>query len=810
MIRHYVIFAFRNLWRNKFHSFINILGLAIGVSACLVIYLIVSYELSFNTKIPDGDRIHRVHSKFTGSYSGLNRGAPTAIAPYIKDNFKGVENVSLFFVFRSKVEIPLSGERKKFDHENALIAGDDYFKVFSFYRWLAGSPAVLTKPHQVVLTESQAKKYFGKTPLNQVIGKQIVYRDSLETTVAGIVNDVTIRTDFDFTEFISLPTIEASWLKRNYRLEDWQSTNSATQVFIKAQGGTTHRQLMDQRPLLSKIYNEKNTWAKNDFNVQTLSDLHFNSETGIFDNSRSPAHRGTLYALIAVAVLLLIIGAINFINLETAQAVRRAKEVGLRKVMGSTRMRLIIQFVCESLVITFISILLALPLSEFGLRFFSEFVPKGVAFNLRDFIPFLALVVVFIGVLASVYPAFVLSSFLPALALKNQAFVNNTQSHTAFLRKLLIVFQFTVAQVLIIGTLMVGWQIRYLLNMDLGFKKDAIIYFSAPSWEKKDKEKVAQLKTELASIPEIEELSMSSEPPAWNGWSSSTIEYNNGKEKFQVNSYRKFGDTAYLHFYNMKLLAGRNLMPSDTVREFIINETLMKQLGFTQPQTAIDQTVLSGDKKIPIVGVVKDFHFQSLHHAVEPVMMANEVKNFGCFNLRLATSNQQGQALKASLEKIEKAWKKIYVNAEFKYYFLDETIRNFYETEQRTSKLASTATGLALFISCLGLFGLASYTSVQRTKEIGIRKVLGASVQQLIFLLSRDFVLLVLISFVLASPMAWYGINQWLQDFPYRADVSLWMFALTALLAVIVAFITVSYQTFTAANANPVNSLRSE
>ncbi|GHM98886.1 ABC transporter permease [Cytophagales bacterium WSM2-2] len=773
-----------------------------------MIYLIVNFELSYNRSMPGYDRIYRIHSKFSGSFSGINRGAPTGVAPYVKENFKGIEHVSLFFSFTTKLEIPQANENKKFDREKAAIVNEDYFKVFSFYKWLAGSAGVLSKPSQVVLTESQAKKYFGTISPDKLIGKRIVYRDSLETTVAGVVADPSIRTDLDYTEFISMPTVESTWLKKNYRLEEWSNTNSSTQVFVLAQQQTTLKQLQDQLPLLSKIYNEKNTWAKNDFAVQPMADLHFNAEVGIFDSSRSPAHLSTMYTLIAVAILLLVIGAINFINLETAQAVRRAKEVGVRKVLGSSRMRLTIQFICESLVLTFISIVLAIPLTELGLSVFSEFVPRGVTLNFRDFVPFLALIVVSIGFLAGAYPAFVLSSFLPVLALKNQAHANSSQSRTAFLRKTLIVFQFTFAQVLILGTLMVGWQIRYLLNKDLGFRQDAVIYFDSPWWEKD--EKISLLRTELASVPEIKQLSMSDAPPAENGWSSSVVKYNNGKEEISVNAYRKFGDTAYIPFYNIKLLAGRNLLVSDTARELIINETMMKSLGFTRPLDALDQLISLDKSKVPVVGVVQDFNFQSLHHSVEPVMMANAMKNFGCFNVRLATANQSGDALKNSLEKIEKAWKKIYPDAEFKSHFLDETIRGFYETEQRTSKLARTAMGLAIFISCLGLFGLASYTSVQRTKEIGVRKVMGATVRQIVFLLSRDFLLLVLISFICASPVAWYIINRWLQGFPYRTELSIWMFGLTALLIVIVAFVTVSYQTFKAANSNPVNSLRSE
>lgn len=810
MIRNYLTVAFRTLLRNKFHSVINITGLAIGISACLIIYLIVSFELSFNKGIADYDRLYRIHSKFTGTFSGLNRGAPTAIAPYIRNNFSGVEQVALFFCFGSKVEIPTATESKKLEKQEAVaIAGSDYFQVVNSYNWIIGTPEVLLKPHQTVLTESQAKKYFGDLELTSFIGKEVIYRDSLATHVAGIVSDLPFNTDFSFTDFISAPTIEASWLKKNHDLEDWTSTNSGTQVFVKAAAGATHQTLLNQLPQLTKIYDEKSSWdATNTFNVQPLSDLHFNSETGIFDFSRSATHLPTMITLIFVAILLLVIAAINFINLETAQAIRRAKEVGVRKVLGSSQGRLIIQFLSEGLLLTLIAIVIALPLTEVGLNSFKEFVPEGVTLNLNNVLPFLLLSVVFIGLLASAYPAFVLSSFRPALVLKNQTSISNPQSRSAFLRKTLIVFQFSFAQILIIGTLVVGWQIRYLLNKDLGFKKDAVIYFNTPWWE--DASKTQVLTNEIASISEISELSLSNDPPSSNGWSSQSIKLNNGKEEISVNAFRKFGDSNYLNFYGIELLAGRNLQPSDTVKEYLINETLMKAFGFAKPEDALDKLIAQGDRKFPIVGVVKDFHTKSLHDAIDPVMMANETKNFTCFNIRLTAAQRTGDLLKAGLDKIESAWKKVYPDVPFEHHFLDDTIKNFYQTEQRTAKLANTAMGLAIFISCLGLFGLASFTATQRTKEIGIRKVLGASVQQIVMLLSGDFILLVVLAFVISLPIAWYAANEWLNGFSYRTTLNVWMFVLTVLTAILVAFITVSFQTVRAANANPVESLRNE
>jgi putative ABC transport system permease protein len=812
MLRHTILLSIRTLLKNKFHSILNILGLAIGISACLVIYLIVTFELSFNKEIPDNERIYRIHSKFSGAFSGLNRGAPTGVAPFVRDNFKGVENVTLFFCFGSKVEIPKEKETTKFsDAQKVVLASPDFFEVFKGFEWIAGTPEVLAKPNIVVLREDQAKKYFGTNDLAGLVGKEVIYRDSLSTTVAGIIKELPYRTDLEFTEFISIATIESSWLKKrnSYAKDDWASTNSGTQIFLKAQPGTTHAQLLEQLPLLTKMYAEKSSFdSKNDFNVQPLLDIHFDAETGIFDFSREVAHLQTLYILIGVGAILLIIAAINFINLATAQAVNRAKEVGVRKVLGSTRGRLIAQFLFEGLTLTLCAALLSIPLTKAGLTMFSEFVPPGVHLNVLDFVPFFLGVIFFIGIFASAYPAFVLSSFLPALALKNQMHIGSGQSRSSALRKGLIIFQFAVAQILIIGTLMVAWQIKFLLNKDLGFNKDAVIYFDTPWWD--DSKKTKLLETELQSIPEIAEMSLSEAPPAYNGWSSTTIKYNNGKEDISINAFRKFGDSKYVKFYGMELLAGRNLQPSDSIKEFIINETLMKQFGIATPADAIGERLYYGDGNYPIVGVVKDFHIQSLHRVVEPVMMANAEQEFTCLNIRLSSVHQSGEQLQEGLGKIEKAWKKIYPDTPFKYEFLDETIKNFYKSERRTSKLTNTATVLAIFISCLGLFGLASFTTSQRTKEIGIRKVFGASVRQILMLLSKDFIVLVIIAFVFAVPVAWYLIENWLTGFSYRTEINYWLFGITAVVAIVIAFITVSYQTTTAANRNPVDTLRNE
>lgn len=811
MIKKDLVFVFRNLRRNKLIATINVLGLTIGISACLVIFLIANYELSFDTFRPDRDRIYRIYSHFSGSFTSSNRGVPTGFATAVKEEFTGVDAVCNFHTFGGNVQVADGkGGKKNFGRYNKIVVADSgYFFLFNHYEWLQGSPLKsLSVPRQVVLTASRAKIYFGDVPYDQILGKEIYYRDSLVVTVSGIVKDVEEQTDLDFTEFISMSTVENSFLKRNMPLEDWNSTNSGSQLFVKISEGTPESKLEEQLPLLTNRYAEKNKEAawKITPKLQPLEELHFNADLGIFDGSRSVAEKSTLQVLIAIALLLLVIASINFVNLETAQASRRAKEVGVRKVLGSSRKKLVAQFLLGNFILTFCSVMLSLALAWAALRYFSDFIPPGVALRLDDpiILIFLATCLFTVTLLAGLYPAFVLSSYQPALALKNLASSGSNVSRSSFIRKGLTVFQFTFSQILIIATLAIGLQINYMLNKDLGFSSEAIVYFNTPWWENPDKRLL--LKNEIEQIPEIKALSLHRDPPSSNSWSSSIFEYNNGKEIVKHEVYRKEGDSTYLKLYDIKLIAGRNLLPSDTAIEYLINETYMKQLGFTDPQEVLGKIV---DKK-PIVGVVKDFHSRSLHKAIDPIAIYNWTKNYTCFGMKLHSENNTVAELKPTIDKIEKTWKKIYPDQKFEYYFMDDTIKRFYETEQRTGKLAKTATFIAVFISCLGLFGLSSFTVIQRTKEIGIRKVLGATVNSILLLLSKDFLKLVILAFILSAPVAYYVADWWLKDFAYRMDIGVWLFIVAGLASLITAFLTISFRTVSAAKADPVKSLRYE
>jgi putative ABC transport system permease protein len=819
MFRNYLTVALRNFWRNKVFTAINVLGLSIGISASLVIYLIVEYDFSFDRFQRDGDRIYRVVTdlKFSGE-PFHNSGVPYPLPEAVRKEIRGIDESASFFETFPKVRIPASRNTKPafFKHQTGIVFADKhYFKLFHFYNWLQGSSEIsLNDPFQVVLTESRAKNYFHGPELSDLIGRQIIYDDSITATVTGIVKDPEETTDFTFKEFISLSTISHSGLKNSIERTSWESITSNFQFFVKLSDLSRPAQIVSQLALVRNKYNREKE-QNGDLTVhhlQPLSDIHFNE---IYDNfDQRLAHKPTLYGLMVVAVFLLVLGCINFINLTTAQASQRAREIGIRKTLGSSGKQLISQFLGETFLLTLTSLLLSLALTPWLLKIFSDFIPSGLHFDLLHhpgIYLFLAALLVIVTILSGLYPALILTRFQPALVLKNQVYYGGATSLRTWLRKILTIFQFVIAQVFIMATLIVGKQIRYSLNKDLGYKKDAIISFGVPyTWGRPDKKRFV-LMDKIRSLPGIEIAALGGPAPADQGSSSTTLKYLDGKKEIKTQVQIKNGDSNYIRIFGLRLLAGRNALPvpGDSIRESIINQTYARILGFKNPDEAIGKTI--GDKqKYPIVGVFADFHQASLHTPIKPLIFFPS--NDSYFNIHIALNPQVGGGgqWKTTIAQTEKAFKQIYPEEDFSYQFFDESIAKFYKSEQDISRLLKWATGLAIFISCLGLMGLVIYTTHTRTKEIGVRKVLGASVLQIVRILSGEYFRLVLIAFVISVPIAWWAIHEWLTNFAYRTPVSWWIFALSGLLILFIAFITLSIQTIRAALANPVKSLRTE
>lgn len=822
MIKNYFKIAFRGFARHKLFTLINIVGLSIGISAALVIYLIVHFDFTFDKFHDGGDRIYRAVSNYTfQGEESFNSGVSGPLPEAVRTQVTGVEQSAPFFTlsgFKVVIEDKANAPAKFKNQDNIILADQRYFEIFK-YTWLAGSiKTALNAPYQVVLTSEQAKKYFPKKSYDQIMGKQIIYEDTIKATVTGVVQSLKENTDLAFHDFISYSTgIANKNFKDNLQLTEWNSTTSASQLFIKLKPNASAANVVEQMNAILKKNDPPKPEDKGSthmFGLQKLSDLHFDQRYYGFDGGRT-ANKTTLYGLLVIAAFLLILGCINFINLTTAQASQRAKEIGIRKTMGSTRSQLVIQFLSETFLITLFAVLVSVALSPVILKMFADFIPAGISLNFLNqpnLILFLLALTIVVSCLSGFYPALILSGYKPVQVLKNQAQSNTSKTRNAMLRKSLTVTQFVIAQFFIMATILVSKQIYYALHKDLGFKKDAIVNVSTPfKLMGTGKQEVFMNKIRL--IPQIAMISIGGAAPSSNNTNSTTFKYLDGKKEVKTDVQLKFADENYIKVYNIKLLAGRNITDADTNRALIINNTYSKVLGFRNANDAIGKTLDYNGKKVEIAGVTADFYQRSIHTAVKPLAIVTGINNMWnnrTFHIALKPQSAGGNEWKTATTAMESVWKSLYPEDDFEYKFFDESIAKFYDAEQQTSKLLTWATGLSIFISCLGLLGLAIYTTSQRTKEIGVRKVLGASVAQIVTLLSTELLLLIVLAFVIVTPIAYYAMNAWMQDFADRTTISWWIFALSGAGMLLAALFTLSFQTIKAAIANPVRSLRSE
>jgi len=823
MLEKLLPFALRRLGRHKLTTVINILGLALGILSCLVIYLYVRFEFSYDTFHADRDRIYRVGVWMTGPDGKITEGAslPPPLAADLRREATGFTTVAGIYTDDCKVIIPQTGKPNRVfpgiqegKRQHIAFADPQYLEIFH-YRWLAGSPAAALKaPFSVVLTRSEAQRYFGHGSPADWMGRSVVYYDSLEVSVSGIVEDWRQNSDFAFTDLISYSTIGHSWVRND--ISGWNAFESSANAFVKLAPGTTVAQVEKQFPAFFKLHEPFIGDTKGGLKLQPLSDIHFNSAFG--DDYGRRAHKPTLYALAGIALFILLIAAINFVNLSTAQAALRAREVGVRKVLGSSRAGLIWHFFIETGIIVLAATVLALLLANPVITALHGFIPEGFRLQIAD--PdtwfFIGLTVTVTCLLAGWYPARALSSFLPVIALRGQG---STQLNSrSYLRKGLIVFQFAVSLVFIMGTIMMGRQIHYMINTDLGFKKDAIVTIGLPGGTGNQQTALAM---EIGTITGVRQVSISSNSPGARGHNGTVLE-NRGAAYVRTDAGYDYIDTGFLSLYGMTLIAGRNFFPSDSLRwgrtpaegyrAFIINETAAKALGFSRPADAVGQRVSSalGGVIGPVVGVVKDFHSTSFRDKIGPFFFTYQNAGGALLSVKLASANLSGGAIKRILGQMQALFAKSYPKEQFNSRFFDESIARLYEREDQTAWMVNIGMGIAIFISCMGLFGLAAFVANQRTREIGIRKVLGARVPHLVALLSREFIVLVLLATLIAAPLAGWGVHQWLLDFAYRTTMPWWIYPMGGFAAIAIALLTVGFQTIRAARANPVNSLKAE
>jgi len=809
MLRNYIKTTLRNLWRQRLFTILNVLGLAIGISASWIIYRMVDYEFSFDKKQPDSEQIFQIVSRSSGpdgtegGFAGVSKGL---LSPLINE-ISGLKAVVPMYNRRSEsVTIKDQGKLLNFENpEKQISTLPSYFEMIP-YKWLTGNlKNALDAPDKVVLTQSRAQQYFPNVPVQSLLGKTIVYNDTLSIVVSGVVEDLDYPNSFDAQEFFSVSS-------QDLANDNWNGRSSDDLLYVKLEKGGTSSPVLKHINAINESHNGedfKKYNYKSWYEFLPLADKHFAVEYG--SNTRT-ANKKVLYGLIGIAVFLLALACINYINLSTAQIPQRAKEIGIRKTLGSTPAKLINRFLGETLMITLLAIALSFLFSFLAFRLFSDFIPEGMQdfVNYKGMVAFSVLLIAVVTILSGIYPAWLITRVQTVNVLKGH--VEKTSGGIRFnLRKSLIVFQFVVAQIFIISAVIIGQQLRYSLNKDLGFNHMAVLTIDVPYKILTDEHftgKQFVLKQELEKHPEITAVALGDLPMSDN-MIATILVYQSDTGRIQQQVMFKNADTDFIDLYNIPLLAGHNLQESDTTREYIINEATLKAFGFPTPESAIGKQ-LSGydDKSLPITGVVRDFHEFSLKSSIEPAAFISEKSELRTLNIKLPPS--QPEKWEKAIQVIETEWKKIYPGVPFEYKFYDETIASLYQQERNTSKLVGAATGITIFISCLGLFGLATLTAFQRTKEIGIRKVLGATVTGIVKILSKDFVILVFIAIVIASPIAWWAMNQWLQDFAYRVEIQWWMFVLAGTIAVLIALFTVSFQAVKAALANPVDSLRDE
>jgi len=792
MLKNYFKIAFRNLWRHRVFSFINIMGLTVGMTACLLIFLYVRFELSYDKFHPKADRIYRMVSDLkTPSETVLNSGPAWAVGPHLQFDLPEVEaftRVNLDNLLVRKGEI-------KFIENGAIWADSAFFTIFNFPLLKGDARSALTQPFSIVLSETAAKKYFGK---EDPMGKSLLITgEGKPAMVTGVMKDIPENTLIKSEVVLSMSTITTYWAKGIN--DEWANYGPYTFVLLKP--GSNAQALQKKLPAFLDKWNGAEMRKFQMFPtlfLEPLKDVYLKST-----RESSKGNMMNVYVFSIIALFILVIACINFINLTTARASERAKEVGIRKVAGAVRSQLARQFIGESVIICLIAFLLTLGLSSLLLSPFNQLAGKIIStgiFQNAGLLFLLLGIALLIGLLAGIYPAFVLSSFKPIMVLKGRY---ATGAKGSILRKSLVITQFAISTALIIGTIIVYSQMQYMRSRNLGFSKDQVMVVDTNG-----DDKTANLQQLVSRIPNVKATSLSGSVPG-SGHPGAYSQVENVKGDLQIaNLDLYFVDFDYIPLYDIKMAAGRpfdRAYKTDSSKAMILNEAAVKILGYHSPQDAIGKRFKQWGREGQIIGVIKDFHYHSLQSPIKPLTMRIEWNRFGLLSVKVNPANTQ-----ATIAAIEKEFKTVIPNRPFSYYFMDEFFDRQYRSEERFGRLFLDFAALAIFISCLGLLGLASYSTMQRTREIGIRKVMGASVSNIINLLSKEFLKLVIISFFIAAPVAWYLMNKWLLDFAYRTVISWWVFAGAGMLAVLIALLTISFQAFKAAVANPVKALRTE
>ena len=799
MLKNYLKITLRNMKRNKAFSFINIAGLAIGIACCILIVNYVVFESSYDRFHKNADQIYRVNTILEFGGRGGNLASTNhPIGDYLKDQYSEVINSVKFRRYRYGQTL-VEFEDKKFFENRIYYAQDSVFDVFTFPMILGDPKTALKAPHSVLLTESNAKKFFGE---EDPIGKILRLDNREDYKVTGVIRDIPRNSHFPINMMLSFESFYMS----NPRLKGNWLGDFEIHTFVLLKEDYSDKELEKKLPAIV----EKNmgnilkaVGGRVEYSLLPLTDIHLHSD--LLNEPTGQSDISYIYAFSAIAIFILFIACFNFMNLSTARSAKRAQEVGMRKVLGADKNKLILQFLGESIMLSSFAFVIAMGLAELSLPIIRSLTALELSILFTDIPLFVVLSVGFVfivGILAGSYPALFLSAFKPVSVLKG----NLRKGPANFrVRSVLVVFQFTVSVFLIIGTIVVFNQIHYMKNRNLGFDKEHILYIQI--LDDSIQFSTETIKEELMKLPGVIRASATSHVPSQGAMHNAFIPEGFSREESQMMG-RISGDFDFLETFGIELIAGRNFSPefsTDIKGSILINETAAKKIGWDDPIGKEISELLAKLTPRTVIGVVKDFHTDSLHNPMESILINLDPDDYSFVAVRLSPEN-----ISRTLELVEKKWKEFDPTGMFDYAFLDASVDAQYRTEERLGKIFTYFSMLAIFIACLGLFGLVSFTAEQKTKEIGIRKVLGAPVPGIVFLLSKEFTKWVIAANLLAWPIAYFVMNKWLQNFAFRISIGIGSFLLAASIALLIALITVSYQSLKAALANPIESLHYE
>lgn len=808
MLRNYFKFAYRNLVKHKRHAFINIIGLAVALAACLVIFLVLKQEYSYDTYHKNADRIYQlVNKQTTPDGEQYDYSTPLPMTQALRNDIPQVTFAEMFVTNGSQVTVMTDGQQispKKFIEESGIFyTGPELLRLFDV-TWLTGNASVLSNDNNVVLDRSTANKYFDDW--KNATGKYIKIDNLVTAVVSGVIEDVPVNTDFPMKVLLSYQTFQSNTklLGFNGMKDNWGSSTTNHQIYALLPPNTDKASIDAMLvPFVEKYFkksiNKSRTLTQF---LQPLKNIHF--DTRFENNGTHVSSKASLYTLSFIGLLILMMACINFINLSTALAIKRSKEVGIRKVMGSRSGQLTSQVMVETLLIVILATLLAMGMAYLSLPYLKNIVQIETTLPLisTGSVLFIILSIIVTTLLSGAYPAIILSRFKPIEAIRNK--IDTSRIGGLSLRRILVVLQFSFTQILVIGTIIALQQMHYIKNAELGFNKEAVLLLRGNN-DSTSLARIDAFKSSLLRLPVVKAVTLTNDAPSSNNNWNVNFAYNNSTIDEEFYPSLKFADGDYQKTFGLALASGR-FYGNDTLPEVLVNETLLHKLGLKDPGEILDKTLRLGSGKWQrIVGVVKDFKNNSLKSAIPPTIILKQKKYYSLTAIKLNSRN-----LAKSNEEIQKIWDSFFPEYAYNSRFLDDSINRFYEQEQRMSTLFKVYASLAIIISCLGLYGLVSFMAVQKTKEVGIRKVMGASVAQIVYLFSKEFTLLILIAFVIAAPTGYYMMHNWLQTFVFRTEIGSGIFLASILFTILIAWLTVGYKALQAATANPVKSLRTE